>query len=526
MVRHKLLKGAAYITYGYLFVLFFVVLFFNLPGVYVFSIPKQVFSFVFGECLFIGAILFFRKRLRSSRLFTFFTTNDRTFVIQFLCLLFVLQLFFVSLFYTNTGYDGFFVYRAGTETGNMFDGLDYYFSNYPNNFLILFLTYSIHHINLFFGGFFDTLWLLVVMNILLVDVSLYLIYAISKKVFSQKIAVYALLLGVLLLGFTPWLTSVYSDTISMPIGLLVYYLYLKLKDNTNAKIKIAYAVLIGCLLYVGYLIKPSAIFSGIAIILIELFCCHYKKLIRDTKKIGLILCAGAAVFTGMMLVHLPYNYLVEQQQIVPYDESENFPFTHWMMLGLSETEFRENPAFGMWNMADYRLTWETLGKEEKRAKNIAVIKERFKTFGIFGYLQFLWKKSLWILGDGTFFWGNEGALVSPTMQPGIQQLVQNFIYASQDGTGKYYGYYVYLLQTSWFIVFSCLVLALFCIKKYASKQFFIISCTILGSIVFILLFEGRSRYLLNNLGFFIMIASLGLEKILTMLQSKRYKPVK
>jgi integral membrane protein (TIGR03766 family) len=521
MIRHKLLTGAAYVTYGYLFVVFFTVLLFNVPGVYVFSIPKQVFCFIVGECLFIGTAFFLRKRLHTNRILQQFVVHDRTFVIRLLCLLFVLQVLFVSLFYTNTGYDGFFVYRAGTGIGEMFEGLDYYFSNYPNNFLILFLTYGVHQLNLFFGGLIDTHLLLVMINIVCIDVALYLIYAIAKKLFSQKIAAYALLLGVLLLGFMPWLTSVYSDTLSLPIGLLVYYLYLKLKDEKNVRVQIVYAFAIGCFLYIGYLIKPSAIFSGIAIVVIELFCCDYKRLMRQTKKLVLIFCVGTSVALGINAVRLPYNYLVEQQRIVPYDASENFPFTHWMMMGLSETIFRGNFAYGMWNMPDYRLTKDTVGKEAKRAKNITALHERLQSLGIFGYARFVWLKSLWILGDGTFFWGHEGAMVPPTLEPSIRQFVQNVVYGNQYATGRYYGYYVYVLQTAWFIVFSALAFALFRVKKYANKQFFIISCTILGSIVFILLFEGRSRYLLNNLGFYIIIASLGLDQMIDFIKKSK-----
>jgi len=515
MGRSKLLKGAAYFLYASIFLLFFVVLFFNIPGVYVFSIPKQVLCFVLGEILFIGTFFLAWNKLKTTAFFAQFQQMDRPIIVASLFVLFIIQLLFVSQFYTQTGYDGFLVYRAGTN--DTLWGLESaYFSSFPNNFLLLFLTHGIDRLNAFLGGGLNVYWVLVVINIIAVDTAIYLVYAITKKIFSHQLAVNAFVLAVVLLGLSPWLTSFYSDTLSMPIGLLVFYLYLKIKDETKVSRQLLYGVALGSLLYFGFLIKPSAIFSGIAIIIIEVLMCNYKNFFKNIKKIVLCSSLTIAVVVGVYAIRLPYDYIVTHQNIVPYDANENFPFTHWMMIGMVEAEYRENVIYGMITIEDYRLTQSIPGKEAKQKKNIEVIKERLKNFGVIGYLGYLWKKVVWIFGDGTFFWGNEGPLVEPTQVSGVGQVIQNVVYP----TGAYYGYYVYLLQTVWFIVLFALGMSVFWLKKYMNKEFFIVSCTIFGSIVFILLFEGRSRYLMNNLGFYIIIASIGVQGIMNFIKKR------
>jgi len=513
MRRTKLLKGATYATYLYIFVMFFLVMFFNIPGVFAFSIPKQVIAFLFGGAAFIGALFLLREKLHLDRLIG--KDNRKNLAIVF-GVLFIVQLLFVSRFYSQVAQDAHYIYTVVIGQPHPDWGLTY-FSNYPNNLVLLFFQRFVHNVNMLLGNFIDFYWILVVINIMAVDVSIYLTYKIAKKIFSQKIALHALALSILLLGFTPWLTAVYSDTLSMPMGLLIFYFYLKIKDQPATRQKLMYGVLIGMFAYLGFLIKPAAIFSGLAIVVVEVLMCNYKALFKNMKQIGLIISVGAAVLVGMLHVRLPYDYAVAHQQIVDYDESQNFPFTHWIMMGLAESELKGFKTYGFWNAHDYELTGTTIGKEAKRRRHISHIAQRLRAFGPVGYAKYLLKKSIWFLGDGTFFWGHEGVLDPVTPHKGISRIVQNIVYSS----GAYYHYYAYVLQTMWFIVLGALATALFGVKKYASKEFYIVTCTIAGTLAFILFFEGRSRYLINNLGFFILGASVGLTLIIDKLNKLR-----
>jgi len=512
MFRGKLLKGAAYFTYGYILMMFVLVLFFNKPFVFNFFIPLQVLCFVLGFILFFSIISIVRKSGHLAQVYHKFNMQDTKYIVLGLSILFLLQLVFVSQFYQPIAHDAAYIYTIAQNTPEQNVGLAY-FSLYPNNFLLLFFEHVINQVNVFVGHGIDLYFILVIINIIAIDGAIYLIYVITKKIFSQKTALYALLLSVMVFGFTPWLTGVYSDTLSLPFGLLILYLYLKLKELDVFKQKILTSVLIGVLIYTSFLLKPSTTFVAIAIVLIEALACNYKMLFQNKKKIMMSLCVVGAVLIGMQSIRISFNYIVAQQNIVPYDPSENFPFTHWFMLGLNEAEFRGNPTYGMWSENDYKITLSASGKEEKIKANVHVIKQRLQTYGVSGYFAHIWQKSIWILSDGTFSWGHDGILSGVSEKAGLRQTIESFVYPY----GANHAYYAYALQTIWLILLFSLAVVLFWLKKYLKKEFFILSCTILGSVVFILLFEGRARYLINNLGFMIIVGSLGVEHIANVL---------
>jgi integral membrane protein (TIGR03766 family) len=501
--------------------MFFMVLFFNKPGVFVFSIPLQTFCFVLGATLFISTAFLLQKRIEKSRLCAIVVKREKWVVTICLLVLFVLQLLFVGRFYIPAGTDAHDIYMSAqglpiVSSAGVLSNT--YFSTFPNNLFLLFFERAVYQINLFFGFGFDFYWVLVVINIIAIDGSLCLIYAIVRRSFSQKIAWFALILGVLLLGFSPWLTVVYSDTLSMPLTLLTFYLYLRLRATRNITHKLLYGLLLGIILCCGFLIKPTTIFSGLAIIVIEGLLCDYKQLLRNTRKLTVIFSVSLAVLLGTFSVRLPYNYVVEHQQLVPYDASKNMPFTYWMMIGLNETVANGHTMYGF-APKDFSTTFAIDGKDAKMDHTVRVIKMRFKDFGPFGYLHYLWKKSIWILSDGTFYWGNEGVREPVRASGGISRIVQQFIYPS----GKYHLYYAYMLQTVWLLILFIIASGIFAVKRYAKKEFFIVVCTVFGSIMFVLLFEGRSRYLMNNLGYFIILAALGLDTILNRLKKIRAK---
>jgi integral membrane protein (TIGR03766 family) len=520
MVRERLLKAGAYITYGYMTVMFLMVLFFNEPFVFVFSVPIQVICFSLGIALFIWLMFAFRTQIASLSFLRRFGKGRRRRIIGGLFILFVIQLLFIAHFYSPTAHDPAYIYSIAQSTFEQNAQLTY-FSTYPNNFLLLFFEHGLHIFNEWLGLGIELYLMLVLLNIVLIDVSIYLVYVITARIFSPAVASYAFILSILLFGLTPWLTGVYSDTLSLPMTLLIFYVYLQWQDARLLKRQLLYALLLGMLTYCGFLLKPSTIFSGIAIILVEVMVVRYQVFIRQPKKLVALGLSMVVLVCGMFAVRLPYHYMLTHQQIVPYDASKNLPFTHWLMLGLNEGAFNGNKTYGMWAQDDFETSNEPNGKAAKMQANIAVIKERLQAYGVIGFLGHLWHKSIWILGDGTFSWGHDGVLhpVREAQDEGLTKMVQSFVYPQ----GETHSYYAYILQTIWFIIFFNLALGLFCIKKYANKEFFMIACTIFGSIVFILLFEGRARYLINNLGFYIIAASLGLTQLLDSLERFRRK---
>ena len=82
-----------------------------------------------------------------------------------------------------------------------------------------------------------------------------------------------------------------------------------------------------------------------------------------------------------------------KSEYIDYDYTDSaFPWTHFLMLGQSET--------GHWNADDYNLTANLQTHDEKIAANITVIKERVKGRGIGGNIAFIGTKlRMWSVGN-------------------------------------------------------------------------------------------------------------------------------
>ena len=133
-----------------------------------------------------------------------------------------------------------------------------------------------------------------------------------------------------------------------------------------------------------------------------------------------------------------------------------------------------------------------------------------------GYIKFLYNKANWILSDGTFYFGCEGTWIIDGYQnqSKMAKIVQKFITIDSNAY-KYIT--VNIMQMSWLIILLGLALSY---SKEKNEYINIGKLAIIGIILFILLFEGRSRYLINYIPVFIFIGVYGLKnslnKILTM----------
>ena len=177
---------------------------------------------------------------------------------------------------------------------------------------------------------------------------------------------------------------------------------------------------------------------------------------------------------------------------------------------------KNQTLYGTYNVQDDLNTYSIKGYKEKQEYNLKIIKERLKNFGIIGYIKFLYNKANWILSDGTFYYGYEGTWIVDGYQNQnkVAKIVQKFITVDS----KAYKYITAnIMQISWLIILFGLMLSY---SKEKNEYLDIGKLAIIGIILFILIFEGRARYLVNYIPIFIFIGvdglKISLNKILTM----------
>ncbi len=440
-------------------------------------------------------------------------------------IIFLIQIIIAGLVYAHCGWDcggvidnAFCMYKGEQPDIN-------YFSMYPNNIAILMIFKYLYVL----VGYFNVIelqniyWIAVIFNIIMIDLAVVFTILTSKKIFGNKITYLVFLFIIPLILFSPHIIVPYTDTISLWIPIAIYYFYLKSKENK--KIKFLYLFIEAVLIVVGYFIKPTCIIMAIAIILVELINISIKSLknkknLKNAIIIMLIFALGYGITmeTYQYFRYKNFGKYVSEEQF----EKNVIPVTHFLMMGMQEAEIEEmnnkgknNIMYGAYNGEDVANTKKIEGKKEKQNYNIEIIKQRLQKFGILGYLNFIYNKMNWILSDGTFYYGAEGTffVTDPYNKSAIGKALQGFFNLNSN---KYQYITANIMQIAWI----ALLVGIIATYKDTKKEIYVLKFSIIGIILFIVLFEGRSRYLYNYIPMFILVGTYGVANIIKNIENQ------
>lgn len=502
----SLFQKICLVTFGVVFFAVFLWLFISLcffnTSTYEFDMGKQMFSFgLIAVFSFAGFYVLHKIKSIRNMIADHFIS---VFVISMLVLL-VLQIILVTFASVPIGWDCRKIVEAAF--GQDLSKHSTYFQTYPNNLFLLFVFRAYSKVISFFQ--IEDPWLpLTLLNVLAVDAAILFSVLSMKKIFGKKSAAITFFFAVLLIGFFPWLIVPYSDTFSMPFVVLSFFLYLQLNGQNSVVKKIILGAGIGLSACIGYLIKPSALIPLIAIILLHILCTNFSK--KGFLKNSSFIPAALAAF---FLLNSGFGLFVSHQTSIPINPDKATPMSHFFMMGLKEVESPPHILYGAWNQEDVTLTHGISTKAKRIAANKQVIQERLQEFGPIGYLNFLNNKARWITSEGNFYWGGEGGFAE------YDQMRSQTIREMIDPEGKYFDVYNYIAQGIWiFVMLLLIVPAVIRRKDVFHRETTIMRCAIFGILCFILLFEGRSRYMINHLPFFVMLASYGFQSITDQIQ--------
>jgi len=159
---------------------------------------------------------------------------------------------------------------------------------------------------------------------------------------------------------------------------------------------------------------------------------------------------------------------------------------------------------GGYNAKD-ALKMATLPTKKARADySKKMLVKRLKRKGFWGYLAFLYQKQANNTADGSFAWIKEGHFIKGPTKPshqGFAGKLRNFFYLYGTNLGDFR----YLAQLWWIVWLLIIALG----GRSRDKLTQMLRLTIVGGCLFLLLFEGgRSRYLIQFLPAYLLLASL------------------
>jgi len=170
---------------------------------------------------------------------------------------------------------------------------------------------------------------------------------------------------------------------------------------------------------------------------------------------------------------------------------------------------------GVYNEEDglYSNSFQT--KAERRRANAQVIKERLNNFGPLGLIKHLVKKALINFNDGSFAWEVEGNFYKellPDNNKILMPTLMNFYSSYEDYDNTVFKQIVQSLWL-WVLIFS---LGFIIPRQNNNLTYFsidnVVYLSIIGCVLFVMIFEARARYLFVFAPIFIICAFIGLER--------------
>lgn len=474
---------------------------------YDFSVSKYVLFFV---ALILSLVLFILMRridLRGVRIKRF---AFKLFVLA--VIIFIIQLLVADNIFFYIDWDVKYLREAA---GQYISGLvDEFHTNYfkvnPNNVCMWAITIAFMKIGTFLSV--DGYMLLVYFGVLLNTLTIVITSLCVRRLTNNDVkAVLSIAVSLLFFGLSPWIIAPYTDTYSLIIPILSFYIFICMRESKKHwAIKTITTVLLPA---IAYMIKPTNIFVLIAIAIYEIVI-----LIRepDKRRTLLKLCVGAVIVIALMFISKSIVY-----KAVNYteDESVKKPIAHYMMLGSNEG------MVGMYSSPDDEYTNSLDGIDAKVKGDIDVIINRYTNMGISGYIKHLLRKTYLNYANGIFGWGKEQYFVDSIEKSSdaLGQFLQDIYYVGGDnllinensfGTGgRYFSYYASFEQIVWYMILILSVVRslnnIIIEQKYnryisIDRTKAVLAITLIGMFVFLSVFETNARYLYSLLPLYVV----------------------
>ncbi|NLG04430.1 MAG: hypothetical protein GX567_11480 [Clostridia bacterium] len=384
-----------------------------------------------------------------------------------------------------------------------------YLSLNPNNVA---LTYALSMVIRFFSfmkNYTAIYFALTCVEIILTDISLFLLALTVKRITLRKsIGLCAWVVGVLLIGMSPWMIVPYSDGYCLIIPITILYLYTIRKECKYQSLCFFGMVFMGML---GYVFKPYTVIVLIAILLVEGFHVIFEK--PKWKHVFLNLSAMTLAF----ILAMGIKVYMTQHIGCELDAEKAYSYSHYCMMGLNEK------WDGIWNNDDAAFSQSFENKEERTQANLLAIRTRLEAFGLGGYLEFLKNKTLVNFNDGAFAWGFEGGeggffmikLKEPT---DTADFLRSFFYNDEAGTRN--RYLVLMQQTVWIFVLVTMPGIAFKLYSRRRSKELVLMLSVLGMIFFVTIFEARARYLYDFVLVFIAASACGTDHIIQIIHRR------
>ncbi len=389
---------------------------------------------------------------------------------------------------------------------------DFYFSTYPNNFLLSWLLAMSFRFAAWIGipksqEYFVGL----AVQSLGFGLASFLAYICADKLVGKRhpeIPLWIWFMMLIMVCMSPWVVAMYSDSASLIIVMIEVWLYLQAREK--GKFMPLWAGLLAFMAIIAWHIKPQGVVIFIAIVLVTLFSEIRRFFVRENlKKTGILL---AAMITGAGLAEGGFRLALKSTGI-QIDPEISFGPAHYFMMGLNE----ENS--GVYLEEDFAFSATKNTRSERTKADLERAFGRIREMGFGRLMTQLAKKTMIAFGDGTFTWEKEIPFYAYEVYYfklgcdwGFSHIPNFYISEEYEDMVDWSCSDVFQLieQCAWMAV---LFLGLFAFSKRTGAGGAALLLALVGMVLFQVLFECRGRYEFCYAPVHILAAGMGIANI-------------
>ena len=341
-----------------------------------------------------------------------------------------------------------------------------------------------------------------VINALCVGVSLQSIYVVVRRVRGAVSGLAAQVAGIALVALSPWVTVPYTDIVTLPWPILATALALIATTRTSKVAAVALGAAAIAALAVGYVLKttPVATMAG-ALALGVVVMASLLRQPRRAAAVAVVLLVSAGAFLGMSAGVKAALSGASGLDLVRVDTSRTPPLSWWIAMGMTPT-YGNTTRYGAYNASMVASTVHLDRAELVRWSDHA-LDQRLHALGPSGYATFAANKLTWNLGDGMFWaWGEGADASTPVPRHGP---LTPWVVSWSHPQGAHYAVRAGLTQGLWLIVLLAAGLGLV-VRPYRRDVAMVVA-SVVAIVLFTLVFQGRSRYLLVYAPLFVALAA-------------------
>ena len=364
-----------------------------------------------------------------------------------------------------------------------------YLSRFSNQWGFLLILSTLYRL-LFALGLTDMFFPTVCVQALLYVGGMAAFFGIARQLRGVRGVIAALFVAVTCLPLYLAAAVLYTDTFSLPFLVIAVYFALRTLDAGSMKRTLVFALLCAVFAALGSQIKMT-----VAIVLIAATIVFFLRL-----PLLRALCAGAVIWLCMALSILGVNRAVVGPVLDPEMVAQHHtPTIHWVMMSIPSSD---NP-YGSYRSEDYRITWTMMEEGASREAVMDSIYTRLIDKIYFlrypnRLIPLMLNKNAAAFGDGSF-----GMTDMLDDGPKRENLLSSFVLLDRP----YYALYLSVCSGVYFVHLLFAVLS--CLQDVKRRHFgsAILYIAMLGLILFMLIWESRSRYIFNFVPILLLLSS-------------------